>query len=71
MTKMTLLLLLLLLLLSWSYLVFFSLLLMFSFVGNALYVIKRVLLSQNTTLFKLTTCFGFCTGPSSGHNIYN
>jgi len=23
------------------------------------------------SLFKLTTCFGPCTGPSSGHKIYN
>ena len=23
------------------------------------------------TLFKLTTCFDSCTGPSSGHKIYN
>ena len=23
------------------------------------------------SLFKLTTCFGLCTGPSSGHKIYN
>jgi len=37
-------------------------------------------LSQNTSkynylmllyFFKLTTCFGPCTGPSSGHKIYN
>jgi len=23
------------------------------------------------SLFKLTTCFGLCTGPSSGHKTYN
>ena len=23
------------------------------------------------SLFKPTTCFGLCTGPSSGHKIYN
>ena len=40
--------------------------------GHKTYVqLNRVLLSQNTTifllsLFKLTTCFGPCTGPSSG-----
>jgi len=24
-----------------------------------------------SSLFKLITCFGLCTGPSSGHEMYN